>query len=179
MSRVGSNPITVPEEVQISIEGSHITITGKRGALEHDLPDTITVRIQDSTLLVERCDDLRFTKALHGLTRSLLANMVTGVSKGYRKELEIVGTGYRAQAQGNDKIELQLGFSHPVKVQAPEGITFEVPDQTSIHVLGIDKQAVGQVAADIRALRKPEPYRGKGIKYVGEQIIRKAGKAAK
>ncbi|MCY3967486.1 MAG: 50S ribosomal protein L6 [bacterium] len=179
MSRVGSNPILGPSGVEVSIQGSNVTITGSRGTLEHELPASITARLQDNTVLVERADDLRQTKALHGLSRSLLANMVTGVSEGYRKVLEIVGTGYRAQAQGSNKLDLQLGFSHPVSVQAPEGITFEVPDQTTIHVLGIDKQAVGQVAADIRSIRKPEPYRGKGVKYAGEQIIRKAGKAAK
>jgi len=169
----------VPSGVEVSIQGSNVTITGSRGTLEHELPASITARLQDNTVFVERVDDLRQTKALHGLSRSLLANMVTGVSEGYRKVLEIVGTGYRAQAQGSNKLDLQLGFSHPVSVQAPEGITFEVPDQTTIHVLGIDKQAVGQVAADIRSIRKPEPYRGKGVKYAGEQIIRKAGKAAK
>lgn len=179
MSRVGMNPIPVPNGVDVAIDGAHITVTGSRGSLEHSLPDVISARIEDGFVVVERADEQRNTKALHGLSRSLLANMVIGVSEGYRKELEIVGVGYRAIAQGNSKIELQLGFSHPVLVEAPDGVTFEVPNQTSIHVLGIDKQAVGQVAADIRAIRKPEPYRGKGIRYAGERIIRKAGKAAK
>lgn len=179
MSRVGMNPIPVPNGVDVAIDGAHVTVSGSRGTLEHDLPDPISARIEDGFVVVERADEQRNTKALHGLSRSLVANMVTGVSEGYRKELEIVGVGYRAIAQGNSKIELQLGFSHPVHVEAPDGVTFEVPNQTSIHVLGIDKQAVGQVAADIRAIRKPEPYRGKGIRYVGERIIRKAGKAAK
>ncbi len=179
MSRVGKNPIPVPDGVDIAIDGARVTVTGRRGSLEHSLPDTISARIESGFVLVERADDQRNTKALHGLSRSLLANMVTGVSEGYRKELEIVGVGYRAVAHGSSKIELQLGFSHPVHVDAPDGVTFEVPNQTSIHVLGIDKQAVGQVAADIRAVRKPEPYRGKGIRYAGERIIRKAGKAAK
>ncbi len=179
MSRVGMNPIPVPDGVDIAIDGAHVTVTGKRGSLKHDLPETISARIEDGFVVVERSDEQRNTKALHGLSRSLLANMVTGVSEGYRKELEIVGVGYRAIAQGAGKIELQLGFSHPVYVEAPDGVTFEVPNQTSIHVLGFDKQAVGQVAADIRAIRKPEPYRGKGIRYAGERIIRKAGKAAK
>lgn len=179
MSRVGMNPIPVPDGVDVAISGAHVTVSGSRGTLEHDLPDAISARIEDGFVVVERADEQRNTKALHGLSRSLVANMVTGVSEGYRKELEIVGVGYRAIAQGNSKIELQLGFSHPVHVEAPDGVTFEVPNQTSIHVLGIDKQAVGQVAADIRAIRKPEPYRGKGIRYAGERIIRKAGKAAK
>ncbi len=179
MSRVGLNPIPVPDGVEVAINGAHVTVSGNRGSLEHDLPETISARIDDGFVVVERADEQRSTKALHGLNRSLLANMVTGVSEGYRKELEIVGVGYRAIPQGNSKIELQLGFSHPVYVEAPDGVTFEVPNQTSIHVLGFDKQAVGQVAADIRAIRKPEPYRGKGIRYVGERVIRKAGKAAK
>ncbi len=179
MSRVGMNPIPVPTGVEVTIDDTQVTVTGSRGTLEHNLPEAISARTEDGFVVVERADELRRTKALHGLTRSLLANMVTGVSEGFRKELEIVGVGYRAIAQGTDKIELQLGFSHPVHVQAPDGVTFEVPNQTNIHVLGIDKQAVGQVAADIRAIRKPEPYRGKGIRYAGERIIRKAGKAAK
>ncbi|WP_419924620.1 50S ribosomal protein L6 [Candidatus Poriferisocius sp.] len=179
MSRVGMNPIPVPDGVDVAINGAHVTVTGQRGSLEHNLPEAISARIENGLVLVERADEQRNTKALHGLSRSLLANMVTGVSEGYRKELEIVGVGYRAIAQGAGKIELQLGFSHPVHVEAPDGVTFEVPNQTSIHVLGFDKQAVGQVAADIRAIRKPEPYRGKGIRYAGERIIRKAGKAAK
>ena len=179
MSRVGKNPIPVPDGVDVAINGAHVTVTGNRGALEHDLPEVISARIEDGFVIVERADEQRNTRALHGLSRSLLANMVTGVSQGYRKELEIVGVGYRAIPQGADKIELQLGFSHPVHVEAPDGVSFEVPNQTSIHVLGIDKQAVGQVAADIRAIRKPEPYRGKGIRYAGERVIRKAGKAGK
>ena len=179
MSRVGKNPIPVPDGVDVAIDGPHVTVTGSRGTLEHDLPEVITAHIDNGFIVVERADEQRNTKALHGLSRSLLANMVTGVSQGYRKELEIVGVGYRAIAQSADKIELQLGFSHPVFVEAPNGVTFEVPNQTSIHVLGFDKQVVGQVAADIRAIRKPEPYRGKGIRYAGERIIRKAGKAAK
>ncbi|MYH72870.1 MAG: 50S ribosomal protein L6 [Acidimicrobiia bacterium] len=179
MSRDGMNPIPVPDGVDVAIDGAHVTVAGNRGTLEHDLPETISARIEDGFVVVERADEQRNTKALHGLSRSLLANMVTGVSEGFRKELEIVGVGYRAIAQGAAKIELQLGFSHPVYVEAPDGVTFEVPNQTSIHVLGFDKQAVGQVAADIRAIRKPEPYRGKGIRYAGERIIRKAGKAAK
>jgi large subunit ribosomal protein L6 len=139
----------------------------------------ITVRQEDSTILVERPDDEREHRALHGLTRSLVNNMVIGVTAGYTKELEIVGVGYRATAQGPNKIELALGFSHPVHVEAPAGVTFEVPQPTRITVSGIDKEQVGQVAANIRKIRKPEPYKGKGVRYAGEVVLRKAGKAAK
>ena len=137
------------------------------------------VRTDGPLLVVERPDDSRQAKALHGLSRTLLANMVLGVTEGFTRELEIVGVGYRANAQGNDKVQLTLGFSHPVEVSAPEGVTFEVPQPTQIIVSGIDKQKVGQTAANIRALRKPEPYKGKGVRYLGEHVIRKAGKAAK
>ena len=170
MSRVGKAPIAVPSGVEVSIAGRHVTVKGPKGTLEHDLPGAISVRQADGELLVERADDERENRALHGLTRSLLNNMVVGVTEGFRKELEIVGVGYRATAQGNDRIELALGFSHSVTVAAPQGVTFEVPVPTRIAVAGIDKQVVGQVAADIRALRKPEPYKGKGVRYAGEQI---------
>ena len=143
------------------------------------LPGAITIRQEDSSLLVERPDDQRQNRALHGLSRSLVANMVTGVTAGFSKELEIVGVGYRAVAKGPSSLELALGFSHPVTVQAPDGVVFEVPTPTRIVVKGIDKEKVGQVAADVRKLRKPEPYKGKGIRYAGERVIRKAGKAAK
>ena len=143
------------------------------------MPGAITVRQEEANLIVERPDDQRQNRALHGLSRSLVANMVTGVTAGFTKELEIVGVGYRAQAQGPDKIEVLVGFSHPVYVQAPAGVTFEVPQPTRITVRGFDKQLVGQVAADIRKLRKPEPYKGKGIRYAGERVLRKAGKSAK
>ena len=179
MSRIGKAPIDVPEGVDIQIAGSTITVKGPKGELSRDLPGQVTVRQDEGTLLVERIDDERESRAMHGLMRSLVANMVTGVTAGFRKELDIVGVGYRAAAKGNDGIELALGFSHPVVVSAPSGITFVVPVPTRIEVHGIDKQLVGQVAADIRAWRKPEPYKGKGVRYVGEHVRRKAGKAGK
>ena len=179
MSRIGKAPIDVPDGVDIQIAGSTITVKGPKGELSRDLPEQVTVRHDEGTLLVERIDDERESRAMHGLMRSLVANMVTGVTDGFRKELDIVGVGYRAAAKGNDGIELALGFSHPVVVSAPQGITFVVPVPTRIEVHGIDKQLVGQVAADIRAWRKPEPYKGKGVRYVGEHVRRKAGKAGK
>ena len=179
MSRVGKSPIPVPGGVDVTVDGQHVTVKGPKGTLERDLPGEITVRHDDGRLLVERPDDERHNRALHGLVRSLLNNMVVGVTDGYTKELEIVGVGYRATASGADRIELALGFSHPVRVVAPEGVTFEVPSPTRISVKGIDKEAVGQVAANIRKLRKPEPYKGKGIRYAGEYVQRKAGKAGK
>jgi len=154
-------------------------VKGPQGSLQRSLPGEIRVRQEDSTLLVERPDDQRHNRALHGLTRSLVANMVTGVTAGFSRELEIVGVGYRATAKGPSQIELALGFSHPVVVDAPQGITFEVPVPTRIVVRGIDKELVGQTAANIRKIRKPEPYKGKGVRYAGEQVQRKAGKAAK
>ena len=178
MSRIGKEPISVPTDVNISIQGRNVGVTGPKGSLDLDLPGEIDVRQEDGTVLVERPNDDRKNKALHGLTRSLINNMVIGVSEGFKKELEIVGVGYRA-AKSGDGLELQLGFSHPVKVKAPEGITFDVPEPTQIVVSGIKKEVVGQVAADIRSYRKPEPYKGKGIRYVGEHVARKAGKAAK
>jgi len=179
MSRVGSQPITVPDGVEVSISGVDITVKGSKGTLERTLPGGITARLEGSTLLVERPDESRESRSLHGLSRTLVANMVQGVSEGFRKELQIQGVGYRATAKGNDALDLALGYSHPVSIKAPEGITFEVPVQTQIIVTGIDKQLVGQVAADIRKWRKPEPYKGKGIRYLGEHVARKAGKAAK
>jgi large subunit ribosomal protein L6 len=161
------------------MDGPTVTVAGPQGRLSRAVPDPITVRQEDSTLLVERPDDERQNRALHGLTRSLIANMVTGVTAGYAKELEIVGVGYRATARGPSALELALGFSHPVLVDAPDGVTFEVPVPTRIVVRGIDKEKVGQVAANIRKLRKPEPYKGKGVRYAGERVLRKAGKAAK
>jgi len=178
MSRIGKEPISVPSDVQVSIEGRSVGVTGPKGSLDLDLPGEINVRQEDGTVLVERPNDDRKNKALHGLTRSLINNMVIGVSEGFKKELEIVGVGYRA-AKSGDGLELQLGFSHPVKVKAPDGITFDVPEPTQIIVSGINKEVVGQVAADIRSYRKPEPYKGKGIRYAGEHVARKAGKAAK
>jgi large subunit ribosomal protein L6 len=179
MSRVGRSPIPVPSGVSITLDEGAVTVTGPQGTLSRLLPGSITVRQEEGTLLVERPNDERQNRALHGLTRSLVANMVTGVTAGYTKELEIVGVGYRALAKGPASLELALGFSHPVNVDAPEGITFEVPTATRILVKGIDKEKVGQVAADIRKIRKPEPYKGKGVRYAGERVVRKAGKAAK
>ena len=179
MSRVGNAPITVPSGVEVSIDGSSISVKGSKGTLERELPGGITVREEEGTLHVERPDDTGESKAFHGLSRSLIQNMIVGVTEGFTKELQIQGVGYRATAKGSNALELALGFSHPVSITAPEGIEFEVPQQTQIFVKGIDKQLVGQVAADIRKWRKPEPYKGKGIRYAGERVIRKAGKAAK
>jgi large subunit ribosomal protein L6 len=179
MSRIGRAPIEVPGGVDVTINGSTITVKGPKGTLSRDLPGLIRVRQDGPTLLVERPNDERQNRALHGLSRTLVNNMVVGVTAGFRKELEIVGVGYRAEAQGPTSLKLALGFSHPVVVEAPEGVSFEVPVPTRIAVLGIDKEVVGQVAANIRSIRKPEPYKGKGVKYAGERIQRKAGKAGK
>ena len=179
MSRVGRSPISVPSGVEVKIDDRLVTIKGPKGTLARAVPGEITVRREDSTLVVERPNDERHNRALHGLTRSLVNNMVVGVTDGFNKDLEIVGVGYRATARGANQIELALGFSHPVVVDAPDGITFEVPAPTRISVRGIDKELVGQVAANIRKIRKPEPYKGKGVRYAGERVIRKAGKAAK
>ncbi len=179
MSRIGRTPIPLPAGVEVALDGRRVSVTGPQGALERVLPGEITVRRDDGTLVVERPDDERQNRALHGLARSLLNNMVLGVTTGFTKQLEIVGVGYRATAQGPDRIELALGFSHTVPVEAPPGITFEVPTPTRITVRGIDKELVGQVAANIRKLRKPEPYKGKGVRYAGEHVVRKGGKAAK
>jgi large subunit ribosomal protein L6 len=179
MSRIGMQPITIPSGVDVKIDGARVAVKGPKGELEHTLVGGVSVSRNEDELNVERVDDTRENRSLHGLQRSLIANMVTGVSEGFAKELEIVGVGYRAQAQGPEKIEIAVGFSHPVHVQAPAGVTFEVPQPTRIVVRGFDKQLVGQVAADIRKLRKPEPYKGKGIRYAGERVQRKAGKSAK
>jgi large subunit ribosomal protein L6 len=179
MSRIGKAPITVPSGVDVTIADRRVAVKGPQGALEREIPGEITIRQEDSTLIVERPNDERQNRALHGLTRSLVNNMVTGVSAGFSKELEIVGVGYRATPKGPNQIELALGFSHPVIVDAPNGISFEVPIPTRIVVKGIDKEMVGQVAANIRKIRKPEPYKGKGVRYAGEYVQRKAGKAAK
>ena len=179
MSRIGRSPIPVPNDVSVALEDGSVTVTGPQGRLARRLPPGITVTQEDGVLSVARSDDEREQRALHGLTRSLVANMVTGVTQGFSKELEIVGVGYRANARNPQAIELALGFSHPVVVDAPEGISFEVPVPTRIVVRGIDKELVGQVAANIRKIRKPEPYKGKGVRYTGERVLRKAGKAAK
>ena len=179
MSRIGKSPITVPSSVTVDIAAGRVTVKGPGGTLERTLPEAITIRQDGDTLVVERPSDEREHRALHGLTRSLVANMVTGVTDGYSKELEIVGVGYRAQAKGPSSLELSLGFSHTVEFDAPDGVTFEVPIPTKILVKGADKEKVGQVAANIRKLRKPEPYKGKGVRYADERVLRKAGKAAK
>jgi large subunit ribosomal protein L6 len=179
MSRIGRAPIPVPAGVDVDISVGHVVVKGPKGTLERDLPRDITIRKDDGMLLVERPDDERAHRALHGLTRSLVNNMVVGVTTGFRKDLEIVGVGYRAIARGPGTLELAVGYSHPVIIEAPEGVTFEVPAPTRLSVVGSNKEVVGQVAADIRAVRKPEPYKGKGIRYAGEVVRRKAGKAAK
>ncbi len=179
MSRIGSNPITIPSGVDVNISGTDVTVKGTKGELSITLPGEITGSVDDGVVTLVRPNDTGDHKAMHGLARTLVDNMIIGVSEGFTKKLEIVGVGYRAAAKGNNALEMQLGFSHPVHIQAPDGIEFDVPVQTEIIVKGIDKQLVGQVAADIRKWRKPEPYKGKGIKYEGERIIRKAGKAAK
>jgi large subunit ribosomal protein L6 len=168
----------VPAGVDVSIDGRHVVVKGPKGSLEHNVPEKITLAREGDELIVTRPDDERDSRSLHGLTRSLVNNMVVGVSEGFVRELEIVGVGYRAQAQGSNRLELQVGYSHPVHVDAPDGITFEVPAPTRIVVRGADKQQVGEVAANIRKVRKPEPYKGKGIRYVDEQVRRKAGKSA-
>ncbi len=178
MSRIGKAPITVPSGTDVSVDGSTVAVKGSKGELTQEIPQSISVSVDDGTVNVTRNDDERSTRALHGLTRALVANMVKGVNEGFSKELAIVGVGYRAQAKGPSQLELALGFSHPVFVDAPKGVTFEVATPTSIKVLGIDKQLVGQVAADIRKHRPPQPYKGKGIRYVDEYVVRKAGKAA-
>jgi len=178
VSRIGKQPIPVPSGVEVNIEGSTVTVKGPKGELTQTLNDVITVTVDDGIINVTRPDESRTARSLHGLTRTLVANMVQGVSQGYTKNLEIVGVGYRAILKDGN-IELQLGFSHPVVVVPEAGITFEVPAPTKITVVGIDKQRVGQVAADIRKWRKPEPYKGKGVRYEGEKVRRKLGKAAK
>ena len=177
MSRVGNDPIAIPDGVEFSVNGNHVTVKGPKGTLERDVHPAVTVTVSDGVATVSRSSEDREHKSLHGLTRALLNNMVVGVTKGFEKALEIQGVGYRAQAKGKD-IEFQLGFSHPVIVKAPEGITFTVDSPTRVLVAGQDKQLVGQIAANIRSLRPPEPYKGKGIRYEGEYVRRKAGKAA-
>jgi large subunit ribosomal protein L6 len=178
MSRIGNKPVDVPQGVDVRIDGSVVTVKGSKGELARTFHERIAFDLEDGAVNVTRPDDGRESRALHGLSRALLANMVAGVSDGFRKELEIHGVGYRATLKGSD-IELLVGFSHPVIVEAPDGITFEVPEPTRIAVSGIDKEQVGQIAANLRKVRPPEPYKGKGIRYVGEYVRRKAGKAGK
>jgi large subunit ribosomal protein L6 len=178
MSRIGKLPVPVPTGVDVTISGALVTVKGPKGSLEHAVPAPIQVAQEDGTLVVTRPDDERESRSLHGLTRTLLANIVQGVTQGYEKKLEIVGTGYRVTAKGSD-LEFALGFSHPVVVTPPTGITFAVESPTKFSVSGIDKQQVGEVAANIRKIRKPEPYKGKGVRYAGEVVRRKVGKAGK
>ncbi|MFZ9675755.1 MAG: 50S ribosomal protein L6 [Ilumatobacteraceae bacterium] len=179
MSRIGKAPITVPSGVEVKTSANSITVKGPKGSLTRELVGGISVRQEENTLLVERPNDERQSRSLHGLSRALVNNMVVGVTDGFVKELEIVGVGYRAELKGPSALRLNLGFSHPVDVAAPDGVTFEVPVQTRIIIKGIDKELVGQVAANIRSIRKPEPYKGKGVRYLNERVLRKAGKAGK
>jgi large subunit ribosomal protein L6 len=179
MSRIGRNPITVPANVTVSVAGDVVTVKGPNATMTRIVPGGITLAQEGDTLTIERESEETSQKALHGLTRTLVSNMVVGVTDGWTKELEIIGVGYRAAAAGPGAIDLALGFSHPVKFTAPEGVTFEVPTPTRVIIKGPDKEIVGQVAANIRKLRKPEPYKGKGVRYLGERVARKAGKAAK
>jgi large subunit ribosomal protein L6 len=179
MSRIGRNPITVPSSVTVSVADGVVTVTGPNATMTRNIPDGITLSQEGDVLTIDRLNDETMYRSLHGLTRTLVANMVTGVTDGWSKELEIIGVGYRAAAGGPGVLDLALGFSHPVKFTAPEGVTFEVPVPTRVIVKGPDKEVVGQVAASIRKIRKPEPYKGKGVRYLGERVMRKAGKAAK
>lgn len=176
MSRIGRKPISLPKGVAVTVNGREVQVKGPKGTLTEMIPQDINVEQQEDQLVVTRPSDAKKYRAFHGLSRALIANMVEGVTNGFEKKLELVGVGYRAQMQGK-KLVLSVGYSHPVEIEAPEGIEFEVPAATKITVRGIDKQLVGNTAAHIRAIRKPEPYKGKGIKYEGEQIRRKAGKA--
>jgi large subunit ribosomal protein L6 len=178
MSRIGKMPVTLPSGVDVEVDGTHVTVKGSKGELSREFTERVSFDIEDGVITVGRQDDTRESRALHGLSRALLSNMVVGVSDGFTKVLEIQGVGYRASLKGSD-IELLVGYSHPVQVVAPKGITFEVPEPTRIVVSGIDKEQVGQVASDIRGVRPPEPYKGKGIRYAGEHVRRKAGKAGK
>jgi large subunit ribosomal protein L6 len=178
MSRIGRLPITVPSGVDVSVDGATVSVKGPKGTLSRQIAPQLTIVREDGTLRVERPDDGKQSRELHGLTRTLIANMVTGVTTGYRKGLEITGVGYRAQLVGK-KLQLSLGYSHPIEIDPPEGVAFEVENPTRLAVTGIDKELVGHIAARVRAMRKPEPYKGKGVRYSGEVIRRKAGKAGK
>ena len=178
MSRIGNSPITIPEGVEVNVQGNHVTVKGPKGTLEKDLSEKLTISVEDGKVIVKRPNDETAMKSLHGLTRTLINNMIIGVKEEFKKELEINGVGYRVQKQGND-LNLTLGYSHPIIYKAPQGISFDVPNPNSIIVKGIDKELVGQTAAEIRTKRLPEVYRGKGIKYVDEVIRRKEGKTGK
>ncbi len=178
MSRIGRLPIPVPAGVEVRIDGNNVSVKGPKGTLNHVVPAPIEVALEENNVVVTRPDDERDSRSLHGLTRTLIANQIHGVTQGFSKGIEIVGTGYRVTAKGSD-IEFALGYSHPIYVKAPAGITFTVEGNTKLTVSGIDKQAVGEVAANLRKLRKPEPYKGKGVRYAGEVVRRKAGKSGK
>jgi large subunit ribosomal protein L6 len=177
MSRIGKKPVPIPDGVQVVIEGSHVKVTGPRGELARDFHPDISIREENGEMLVERPSDRRQHRSLHGLSRTLLSNMVKGVSEGFHKELQIVGVGYRAEMHGK-LLQLSLGYSHPILVYPPDGIKFELPEPTKIVVTGINKELVGEMAAKVRSFRPPEPYKGKGVRYVDEHVRRKAGKAA-
>ena len=179
MSRVGKAEIVIPQGVDVTISGATITVKGSKGSLVRVLPLGISVKKVEATLVVERASEDRAVRSSHGMIRAMINNMVNGVTQGFAKELEIIGVGYRAVAKGQDKLELALGFSHPVPYAAPQGVTFEVPQPTRIIVKGIDKELVGQVAAEIRSFRSPEPYKGNGVRYLNERVLRKAGKTGK
>jgi large subunit ribosomal protein L6 len=179
MSRVGKAAVTIPQGVEVTIAGSNITVKGSKGSLAREIPSGVSVKKVESTVVVERAGDDRSLRSRHGMVRAMVRNMMDGVTQGYVKELDIIGVGYRAAAKGADKLELSLGFSHSVPYAAPKGITFEVPQPTRIVVKGADKELVGQVAAEIRSFRSPEPYKGKGVRYVNERVLRKAGKTGK
>ena len=179
MSRVGKAEIVIPQGVDVTISGATITVKGSKGSLVRVLPVGISVKKVEATLVVERATEDRAIRSSHGMIRAMINNMVNGVTQGFAKELEIIGVGYRAVAKGQDKLELALGFSHPVPYAAPQGVTFEGPQPSRIIVKGIDKELVGQVAAEIRSFRSPEPYKGKGVRYVNERVLRKAGKTGK
>lgn len=178
MSRIGRLPVSIPAGVDVTVTGAEVTVKGPKGTLAHTVPSPLSLEQGEGVLTVTRPDDSRTAKSLHGLTRTMIANLVTGVTAGYEKKMEIIGTGYRVQARGSD-LEFALGFSHPVLIGAPDGITFAVEAPTRFSVSGIDKQQVGEVAAKIRRLRRPDPYKGKGVRYAGEQVRRKVGKAGK
>ncbi|MEO9329801.1 50S ribosomal protein L6 [Gordonia aurantiaca] len=178
MSRIGKNPIEIPAGVDVTVDGQHVTVKGPKGELSLTVSEPIKVAKEDNSIVVTRPDDERRSRALHGLSRSLINNLVIGVTQGYTTKMEIFGVGYRVQAKGKD-LEFSLGYSHPVPIEAPEGITFAVESPTKFSVSGIDKQKVGQISANIRRLRRPDPYKGKGIRYEGEQIRRKVGKTGK
>ena len=179
MSRIGKAALAVPSGVEVLISGAAVTVKGPKGTLQRELPVGVSARRDENNVLVERDNDERDSRARHGLARTLVSNMIIGVTQGYTKELDIQGVGYRAEAQGPNKLKLALGFSHPILYTAPDGVTFEVTAQTKIVVRGNDKEVVGQVAANIRSMRKPEPYKGKGVRYLNERVRRKAGKTGK